>query len=420
MSEIVRSRLSRFTRDWFVGSVLEPTADAYVRYLLNRGYAGGTIDGYARSVAHFAHWLKRRRIGIEDLGEAVVAHFLDEHLSNCRCARHCQRGIAEVRAALAHLLELLRMDGLLVPPAPSFPAGIVAELCEFDRYLTDVRGLCAVTRQAHVTRVRKFLLSHFGDGDVQIETMTAAKIMQYIMKITAGWKPSSVNAVSHSLRSYLRFKAVRGARTTPLIAALPRVAQWRLSGLPRVLSADETRRLLEVFDRNTAAGRRDRAIARCYVDLGLRTSEIARLQLDDLDWRGGVVRVRGKGRRIDILPLPAATGRSIVEYLRKGRRPTASRALFLRHRPPLDMPASSDTIRAAIRNAARRCGLGERLTGPHILRHTIAKRLVEHGATLKDIADLLRHRCLDTTTIYAKVDLDALRKVAAPWPEGQS
>lgn len=155
------------------------------------------------------------------------------------------------------------------------------------------------------------------------------------------------------------------------------------------------------------------------MDLGLRTSEIWRLQLDDVIWREGVLRIHGKGRRIDSLPLPRTTGRAIADYLCKGRPRTASRALFLRHRPPFNSPAGPTTIRAVVRNAAQRCGLGQRLTGPHIRRHTLANRLIKSGATLKEIADLLRHRSIDTSTIYTKVDFNALEKIAAPWPVGK-
>jgi integrase/recombinase XerD len=155
------------------------------------------------------------------------------------------------------------------------------------------------------------------------------------------------------------------------------------------------------------------------VDLGLRTSEVVRLKLDDIDWCAGVVQIRGKGRRIDAMPLPALTGRAIAAYLRNGWRKTADRTLFVRIHPPLDQPVRASTIRAAVRNAARRGGLDSRLTGPHILRHTLATRLVRNGASIKDIADVLRHRSLDTTAIYAKVDLASLATVAMPWPEGQ-
>ena len=190
--------------------------------------------------------------------------------------------------------------------------------------------------------------------------------------------------------------------------------------MPKGIPAEQLTRLLQAFDRGTTTGKRDYAITRCFVDLGLRTTEVAQLRLDDLDWRQGCVRIRGKGRRVDVLPLPWATGRAIVDYLRYGRPSTSSRALFLRHRPPLNTPATPCVIRAAVRYAAARSGVEGCLHGPQVLRHTLAQRLVQSGTTLKQIADLLRHRSLDTTTIYAKVDLPALNQVALPWPGRQS
>jgi site-specific recombinase XerD len=314
------------------------------------------------------------------------------------------------------LLIFLRIEGHIPPRAPCTPAPIAVELDAFDRYLATVRGLQDVTRQGQLKHVRDFLLAHFADRTVELRAMTPSDIERFTRQHTVGWKPTSVKQVCIALRSYLRFKAVHGIDTTRLVAALPRIAQWRLSTLPRDLSAQDVERLLGSFDRRTGAGRRDYAIARCYVDLGLRTAEVVRLRLEDLDWHASRIRIRGKGRRTDVLPLPTATGRAIAQYLRAGRPASASRTLFLRHRPPCDKPATSDTIRGAIRNAALRCGLAERLTGTHVLRHTVARRLVQGGASLKAIADVLRHRSLDTTTIYAKVDLAALTTVAAPWP----
>lgn len=416
MSESTQIGISRAARDLFSGTAIEANADALVNYLIGHSYASGTINSYLSCVAHFAHWCARERVRLTGIDEGVVSHFLDDHLPVCHCASRCRRTKSEIRAALAHLLIVLGAKRLIAEKTSSFPSGIVAELADFDTYLTEVRGLRAVTRDRCLGHVRDFLLDWFGDAEVEICGLEPADIARFIMSYTAGWKPASVRSVGSSLRSYFRYKAVLGAQTTALIAAIPRVAQWRLARLPKGLSALEVRTLLGAFDRNTVGGRRDCAVARCYVDLGLRTSEIVRLQLDDIDWREGVVHIRAKGRRTDVLPLPKMTGRAILAYLRKGRRKTPSRALFLRLRPPLDRPAGPDTIRAVVRNAAQRCGLSKRLTGPHVLRHTVATQLVHSGASLKEIADLLRHRSLDTTTIYAKVDLGGLASVTAPWP----
>ena len=420
MSDLIHLPPPCTTRVWLSYPVLQTVAQPYAASLTARGYAATTVRGYLADVAHFGHWLTSRRYALADIDDAAVATFLDGHLPRCRCAKRCRRVKYVARAALNHLLVLLRAEGLIAERPCTIPSDIAAELNSFDAYLAEVRGLQPITRQARLQHVSAFLLEHFADGDIEVEHLRASHIERFTMTYTAGWKPASVKQLGGSLRSYLRFKATSGTDTSALIAALPHVAQWRLARLPRELSPEELAQLLGAFDQRTGNGLRDYAIARCYVDLGLRTAEISRLALDDIDWHHGTVRIRGKGQRTDLLPLPVTTGRALTAYLRKGRRRCPSRALFLRHRPPHDEPATPDTIRAAIRNAADRCGLATRVTGTHILRHTLACRLVQSGALLKAIADLLRHRSLDTTTIYAKVDLEALATVAAPWPEKQS
>lgn len=277
-------------------------------------------------------------------------------------------------------------------------------------------GLRSSTCSVRLRRVRAFLLQRFTAGRIQIGAVKPADVVRFMAKYTEGWTAPSKRAAGDSLRSYFRFRAMQGDCTAALSAAIPNVAQWRLAGLPKGMSPDHVSRLLRAFNRRSPTGKRDYAITRCLVDLGLRANEVARLQLDDFNWRQGVVHIRSKGHRIDVLPLPRASGRAIVDYLRHGRPETDSRALFMRHRPPLGMPATVFVVRNAVRYAATRCGLESFFHGPHALRHTLAQRLVVARTPLKQIADILRHRSLDSTTIYAKVDLPALIRVAQPWP----
>ncbi|MCL1488072.1 MULTISPECIES: site-specific integrase [unclassified Marinobacter] len=408
------------TSEWFAGTVLGSSEDPYVKYLAERGYASGTIEGYSRSVAHFAHWSRGQDVHLSDMGEALVKRFIDEHLLVCRCATRCRRARKEVRAALGHLLKMLRSNGQCRPKISVVPAPIAAQLEDFEQHLADVRGLAPTTRLARARHLRDFLIDSFGAGPVQLSLLGPADVIRFFAHYTAAWAPASISTATSSLKTYFAFRASQGEQTAALIASLPQVAQWRLSGLPQVLSTKEVEQFLNAFDRRHATGKRDYAIARCLLDLGLRRTEVARLQLDDVDWRAGTLYIHGKGRRIDILPLPDATGRAIAQYLQDGRPQTTRRELFVRHRPPLNAPADPDIIRNAIRNAAQRCGLGHRIRGTHILRHTLAGRLVHSGARFKEIADLLRHRSLDTTTIYAKVDIQALAQVALPWPGRKS
>jgi integrase len=223
-----------------------------------------------------------------------------------------------------------------------------------------------------------------------------------------------------AVRSYLRFRAVQHADPVEsLLAAVPLAAHWRLATLPDYLEAHEIAALMAAFDRRRPQQQRDYAIVRCLVDLGLRSSEVAALRLDDIDWKNGTLTIRvGKAQRADVLPLPSITGHAIAEYLRKARPVTESRAVFVRHRAPLDLPVDASVIRSVIRQAATRSGLTDRLHGPHRLRHSAATRMLQGGASLKEIADVLRHRSLDTTAIYAKVDVPRLAAIAQPWPGG--
>jgi len=409
----------RRSENWFAAASLGTTADAYLKYLTDRGYAAESIKGYFRSVAHFVHWCTRRRFSVKGIQQSRIDQFLDRHLAQCRCAPRCYRTRSEVRAALRLFFKMLGTEGIVPEKKLAIPATITTELEEFDRHLVDARGLAPITRAVRIRQLEDFLIDRFGAGSIAVSTLTPADVAGFMARYTAGFAPGSIKAAGTSLRSYFMFKSIRGERTKSLIAALPRVAQWRHSRLPQGLSVDEIERLLSAFDRTCATGKRDYAITRCLLDLGLRRVEVAHLRLDDVDWEAGTLRFCAKGKRIDILPLPDATGAAIMDYLRNGRPRTTRRELFVRHRPPNNAPADIDIIRNAVRYAAERCGLEHRIRGTHILRHTVACRMVQSGARFKEIADLLRHRSLDTTTIYAKVDLVGLSRVAMPWPGRQ-
>ena len=235
---------------------------------------------------------------------------------------------------------------------PSVSASIAAELAGFERHLVEVRGLSDSTCTVRRRDVLEFLVDRFGTSTVRISKLVPADVVRFVMRRTRGLAPGSVRSVILSLRSYFLFKASCGTPTTSLIAALPRVALWRLAGLPEVLTPVETGQLLNAFDRDSATGMRDFAITRCLLDLGLRRAEVAHLRLDDIDWRAGVLRIRGKGKRTDVVPLPRLTGQAIAAYLEHGRPQTTRRKVFVRHRPPLNAAANVDIVRNAVRNAA--------------------------------------------------------------------
>lgn len=408
-------------RTWLSASVLSRSAPSYVAFLQRHGYSAPIAGGYLHAVGHFAYWLTNEPLTLRCLDEATVRRFLTTHLPTCRCPGRCQRTVVLVQAALGHLLEVLRADGQIPARRIGRSPAIHDELARFVSHLAQVCGLAAKTRAGHQWWASQFLADRFGRGPIAIDRLTPRDIADYLEGHGTRYTAGTAGGRGSALRSYLRFRAARcGDRVEALLAAIPTVASWRLASLPSALTPDDTARFLEAFDRRDAIGQRGYAMARCLVDLGLRVGEVAALQLADLNWLDGTVRIgAGKSRRVDVLPLPVRTGQALVAYLQQARPPSTSRAVFVRDHAPLDAPITTEIVRYAMRMAFARCGLA-RYTGTHILRRTLATQMRCAGASLKQIADVLRHRSLDTTLIYTKVDRPQLATVAAPWPGGVS
>jgi site-specific recombinase XerD len=389
--------------------------------LQDHRYCPATVRAYLHSVEHFAHWMTKRRVLLRSIDELLVHRFVTEHLPACNCSSPCQRNVSAVRPALAHLLQVLRGEGRISELQALVPQTIQDELDRFNAHLDAVCGLASATRTSRRMWVGKFLVDRFGSAPIEIDRIQPADVVEFMVRPTNHYSPGTAGVLGSALRSYLRYRAVRCEdRVEKLVAAVPTVARWRLATVPAHLTSEEIGRFLDTFDRHSASGQRGYAMARCLSDMGLRASEVAAIQLDDLNWREGTLTIgRGKSRRADVLPLPVATGKAIVQYLRGARPQSANRALFVRHRAPFDAPIRAEFVRGAVRRAFARCGL-DRYTGTHVLRHSAAMRMRCAGASLKEIADVLRHRSLDTTRIYTKVDLPGLAAVAAPWPGGLS
>ena len=326
-----------------------------------------------------------------------------------------------MRPALAHLLHVLREQGYLSEPRTLLSPAIQSELERFDQHLNSVCGLASATRTSRRQWVGRFLVDRFGSSPIDIDDVEPADIVRFMVQPTDRYRPGTLQALGSALRSYLRFRAVNcGNRVEALLAAVLPPAHWRLDTVPKYLTAEEVDSFLGTFDQQSIDGRRDYAIARCLLDMGLRGCEVAAIQLDDINWREGTLTIsHGKSRRSDVLPLAVSTGKAIVQYLRSARPPSTNRGLFARHQAPFSTPITVELVRGVIRRGFGRCGL-DRFSGAHVLRHTAAVRMRCAGASLKEVADVLRHRSLDTTMIYSKVDLPTLAAVAALWPGGLS
>jgi integrase/recombinase XerD len=387
-----------------VSGPLKPVVPAFAQWLARHGYTPIAATFQLHFVAHLSRWLADARLDLAGLSMTA----LDRFLSARRKAGYTQWLSPK---ALDPFLACLQEQGIEVTPRPPAMEGPVErDLARYRQYLIQERGLRETTAREYADLVRPFVGNRVAADGLTLnwEFLRAADVTAFV----AAWLPRQSRGTAAvtvtALRSLLRWLHVEGLIAQPLAAAVPAVARWRLAALPKALTPAEVRALLASCDRRTRQGRRDFAILLALVRLGLRAGEVARLRLEDIDWRAGTLVVRGKGPHLEPLPLPADVGRAIVSYLRRGRPSTATEST---HRP-----LSSSGVTQIVFAAAQRAGL--RPIFAHRLRHTAATQLLRAGAPLPEIGQLLRHRRMLTTAIYAKVDRAALRTIAPPWPGG--
>lgn len=293
-------------------------------------------------------------------------------------------------------------------PTGGDSAGLLAEFCT---WLDRERGLAPVSVRCYSKQAKAFLAAI--GGPEAVSGLDAAKVTAFMVDHSRDRNTWSAKAMVTSLRTFLRFAHATGRTAVPLDGAVPAVASWRLSALPRGVPAAEIELLLAGCDRDTAAGLRDYAVLSLLARLGLRGAEAAGLQLRDIDWRAGEIAVTGKGSRIERLPLPAPAGEALAAWLCGGRPACESRAVFVTVRRPYRQ-LTPEAVRAVMGRACDRAGLERR--GAHRLRHALATEMLRAGASLPEVGQVLRHRSHLSTSLYAKVDQDALRPLARPWP----
>jgi len=390
--------------------------NACLHELVERGYSPLTVRCYRSGLAHFAYWLNKKKLAWSEMNEALVQGFITAHLPVCDCTGRHQRDGTTLLAALNHLLGYLRAHGHITAKATGKDT-MEEEVRRYDAYLDKTCGLAFKSRQVRTHLIRRFLAERFAHCSADLSIGEPREICEYVMRATQGWTRGSAAVLCGALRSYLRFRAFQGESTEALMAAVPTVALWPVESLPSVLTAEEIERFLGAFDCRSVVGSRNYAIARCLVDLGLRAGEVAALAIDDFNWHAGTLQLkRTKGKRIDTLPLPVVTGEAIVAYLTRRTTARTERALFVRQQAPFDKPFTVEMVSYAMRQAYVRSGIAKPWGGTHCLRHSLACRLVNAGVPIKEIADVLRHRSLNTTMTYAKVNVAHLATVAMPWP----
>jgi site-specific recombinase XerD len=315
------------------------------------------------------------------------------------------------------LLHYLRKGGVLSPAVVGVKCGRTTEVeGQYATYLREERGLARPTPVNYLPFVHRFLVDRFGRGQVRLAQLEAGDVTRFVLRRAHTMSPGRAKLLVTALRSFLRFLFFRGETAIDLTPAVPTVADWRLATVPKFISAEDVRRLLGACNRQSATGRRDYAVLLLLARLGLRASEVVQMVLEDIDWEAGELTIRGKGCRRDRIPIPRDVGDALVDYLRRDRPRCASRRVFICAKAPRRGFAGPVAICTIVKQAIVRAGLRTPTKGAHLLRHSLATDLLRRGASLDEIGELLRHRSLDTTVLYAKVDLGSLREVAQPWP----
>jgi len=386
---------------------LAPFASGFAAALEEQGYNSIPIAVHLRLMAHVSRWLDAKHLPPSKLTTSNVEAYIADRRAARLSVHHSPRSLAPLVGFL---------EGLGVVKPPKAPASWLDRMSgEYVTYLVAERGLAASTIELYERTARAFL-GHAGRGRrVELRALTPGDIRAFALRECRRQCPHSAGNRMSELRCYLRFLHLQGHTPSSLTAAVPTVAGWRQTGLPRGIEPAQVTRIIASCDPATVLGRRDLAICTMVARLGLRVNEVALVGLDDIDWRSGEISIAGKGGRRDRLPLPVDVGETLAAYLAHGRPVGGSRRLFRKGCAPYG-GLSRTAVRSVLRRACWRAGLPD--VGGHRLRHTLATDMLRQGGSLGEIGQILRHSNVATTAIYAKVDRDALRALALPWPGG--
>jgi site-specific recombinase XerD len=377
--------------------------DGFAGYLSSQGYATQTARLKIRLSADLSTWLSRRHLSIEDVEEEQVDAFLKTRKKELLLRRGDGR-------TLTQLLHYLRRVGAILTPSAvrsDNPRDRITR--DYAHFLVDQRGLSQATVANYVPIARGFLETRFGVGKLSLNKLRVTDVTDFIVRGSSTGSPRRVQLNASALRSFLGFLTQEGKVTANLAASVPTVANWRLAELPQFLEPAQVEKLLRGCNQKTQTGRRDYAVLLVLARLGLRAGEVVHLTLENINWEAGEILIRGKSAREDRLPLPPDVGRALAGYLKRDRPACSCRRVFIRMRAPRQGFSSSVAVCDILRRALTRADLHPQQKGVHLLRR---------GVSLAQIGEVLRHQLAQTTEIYAKVDLVALRALAQPWPGG--
>ena len=398
--------------DWRTGP-LAIWLDPFAQWLQAKGYASTTVSKKIRLASCFSLWLQQEAIALGNLSSSHLDRYLQYRWQRLRPAGGEQR-------TLRQLTEFLQQQGGFSFEECSASPITDIELCvqAYERHLRQLRGLTTATVENYLPFVRRFLQHRFGSGKVTLSHLCAADVVGFVQHDTPDMHPKRAKLLSTALRSFLRYACNLGEVNLELVAAVPSVANWSQLNIPRGISVDAAEKLLTSIDRADATGRRNYAMIILLVRLGVRLREIQALELDDIDWVNATLQLQSRSGRDRTLPLSKEVGEALADYLSDGRPQCTTRRVFVPARAPIEECLTLGGLYSVVRRAIKRAGVSAPTFGAHQFRHGLATEMLRQQSSLAEIGDLLGHVHPDTTRIYAKVDLDALRTLALPWPGG--
>ncbi|CAG9183928.1 Tyrosine recombinase XerC [Cupriavidus laharis] len=386
--------------------------NAFLDRLRTAHYSEVSLRKKRRILCAFSGWMKNRHIDLIDLDESVTARFMKRMIDASRDR------VQRARPTLRQFLAYLRAEAIVCPPTSGRQSAIAHIYGRYLDYLRQDRGLAKNSLLVYGPFIRDFLDSHSAsDGSLLPDAFDAVTIRNHLLARSKGRSAEYTRLMAVALRSFCHFLFLRGDTARDLYESVPSVRKWRQSTVPRFLTPEQQEALIASADRSTPTGCRDYAILLLLARLGLRAGEIVAIELDDIHWRSGELVVHGKGQMVEHVPLSSEVGEAIATYLRDGRGASASRRVFLRRLAPRVGLAGPAAIGKIVCQAFARAGFRPACRGAaHLFRHGLATTMIRHGASMAEIAEVLRHRSLDSTAIYAKVAFEDLREVARSWP----
>lgn len=385
-----------------------PHLDGYTDWLVSRHYASSTIELFLFGLIPLGRWLDTNNLSIDRFNHDALDDYRCER-ARLNLLRH--RGgkhKAAFRGAKC-LHEYLAINGVVEPQPASEPCELIAS---FEQWMLLHKGVRQITLTNHIHYLAPFVAT-MGDNPC---LYNAVSVRRHLRHVAASSSDHTTRAASTSIRIFLRFLIATEQCSDTLIGAIPKIAHWSLSTLPRYISSDDIELLIRSCDTATLTARRDRAVLLLLARLALRAGDIAALELADIDWCEGRISVAGKNRRRFWLPMPQDVGDALVDYILHERPDSLEQCVFLKCIAPTG-PVNRTLVSSIVRRAILRSGIETPSKGAHLLRHSAATTMLAKGATLAQIGSVLRHSSIDTTAIYAKVDTTLLSNVAAAWPD---